>query len=80
MNISFTPHAKKEHRNLPLHIQERIVLKIEFYVGQRDPLVFAKSMGKGLHRFRVGDYRIIFYIKNDTLNIVDLDRRDRVYK
>jgi mRNA interferase RelE/StbE len=37
---------------------------------------------KGLHRFRVGDYRVVVYIRKDQLTILVLfiDHRSTVYK
>ncbi len=61
-------------------LQDRILNKIEFYAEQSNPLVFAKNIGKGLYRFRIGTYRVIFFIKNETMYIADIDRRDKIYR
>ena len=58
----------------------RIEEKIDFFAHQESPLLFSKSLGGGLYRFRVGDYRVIFYIENDMIYVYKIDRRDKVYK
>ena len=50
-----------------------------------DPQKLAKSLHgnlKGLHRYRVGDYRILVQIKKDILTIiaVDVSHRRNVYR
>ena len=32
------------------------------------------------YRLKVGDYRAIFFIENDIINIVDIDSRGQIYK
>lgn len=80
MKVSIPSSVTKELLKLDPSSQNRIIEKLKFYSLQKDPLWFAKSIGKGCHRFRIGDYRIIFYIENNIIYVVDIDRRDKVYK
>lgn len=83
MEIFYTQKAAKQFKNLPRLIQKRIVEKMRFYASQNDPLKFAKHLSdnrEGEFRFRVGDYRLIFDIKNDTIYILKIDKRDKVYE
>ncbi len=79
MKISYSTYTRKWLNSLDSHTHDRIASKIQFFSEQSDPLIFAKNIGYGLSRFRVGDYRIVFYIENQTIYIVDIDRRDKVY-
>jgi mRNA interferase RelE/StbE len=80
--IKFTPHAQKELEKLSKDIQKRIIKKLTFFASQKDPLAFAKplvSLPPMTHRFRVGDYRIAFYIVNQTIYIERIRHRRDVY-
>lgn len=80
MKIFYAASVRKWLLNLPAKTTERILLKLAFYAQQENPLVFAKNLGGGFSRFRIGDYRVIFYIEKETIQIVNVDRRDKVYK
>ena len=80
MKLDFTPQARRQLQDLSLKIKNRIEEKIDFYLTKENPLTFAKYLGESLYRFRVGDYRIIFYIDQDTIYVVKVGRRDKIYK
>lgn len=80
MEISYSAYSRKWLYSIDSNSYDRIVSKIKFFSQQPNPLMFAKNIGGKLSRFRVGDYRIVFYIENKTIHIVDIDRRDKVYK
>lgn len=65
----------------------RIVDKLEFYASQDDPLAPAKMLTgglRGLYRYRVGEYRILF--QKDTrgqvlvLDILRIGHRKDIYE
>ena len=63
ISYDFTHHAERAFLKLPQPLQQRILLKIEYYLSQPHPLTFAKQLTGGttaLYRFRVGDYRVTF--------------------
>ncbi len=81
-DIQFSTHAKKDLAKLPKPLQKRIIQKLTFFAGQEDPLLFAKTLTNFsplTHRFRVGDYRIAFYIENETISIEKIAHRKEVY-
>jgi mRNA-degrading endonuclease RelE of RelBE toxin-antitoxin system len=70
-----------ELNTLEQHIQRRIVAKVQFYVSQPDPLEFAQPLtGHDTYRFRVGDYRLVFEVRQNILYIVSIRRRDEAYR
>lgn len=82
MEIFYTHKAAKQFKNLPRSIQKRIVEKMRFYAKQKDPLKFSKPLidyREGEYRFRIGEYRLIFDVKNNTIYILKIDKRDKIY-
>lgn len=81
-DISFTEHAKKDLDKLPKDIQKRIVKKLQFFSSQLNPIIFSKplvNLPPATHRFRVGDYRIAFYIIGKIIYIERIRHRREVY-
>ena len=82
-DVKFTPRGKKDFEKLPRDMQRRIVVKMQFFSSQPDPLVFSKKLidlPPSTHRFRVGDYRIAFYIYVSTIVVDRIRHRREVYQ
>ena len=80
MHIYYSYKAAAQLASLDTPIQKRIVLKMRFFAHQPDPIRFAKYIDvKNAFRFRVGDYRIYFEIRNDILTVRTIERRDKAY-
>ena len=81
--IEFTKSAAKALKSIPKTAQKRIAKKIEnLPEGPPEP---AKTKMKGdnpFHRVRVGDYRIIYEIRNETflILILKIGHRKEVYR
>jgi mRNA interferase RelE/StbE len=82
--VVFKPTALKDLKRLPKTLQRRIKEKLEFYLTQTEPLDYAVQLvgnkKTGEYRFRVGDYRIVFDKKENTLVILFIEHRRDVYK
>lgn len=81
--IQFTDPAKKRFKKLPKDIQIRLVNKLEFFLSQEDPLIYAEVLTNpkvGTYRFRVGDYRVVFDLEENIIIIVDVDHRKDIYR
>ncbi len=66
--------------NAPADLHARIIEKLRFFAGQPDPLRFAERIFDPLpYRFRVGDYRAKFKLKDGAIHIVQIERRDKAY-
>jgi len=81
-NVAFSPHAKKDLEKLSYDIQKRVIKKLTFFSSQEDPLLFSKqliNLPPATHRFRIGDYRIAFYISENTIYVERIGHRREVY-
>ena len=81
MDVYYTNTAKRQLKKLEHHIQERIVDKMRFFVAQPETLQFAEPLtGYEAYRFRVGDYRVTFELKDDTVHVLSIRHRDEAYR
>ncbi len=78
---------KQKRKNL-LSLDKSVQIKILKYLKKLNSLDNPRSLGKTLRgnlknywRYRVGNYRLIYKIKDDELVIlvVDIDHRSKVY-
>lgn len=75
--------AVKSIQKLTPQIKKRLKIKLEFFANQADPLVFAKALTKpsdAQYRFRIGSYRVLFDIENDTIVILLVQHRKDIYR
>jgi mRNA interferase RelE/StbE len=85
-NIEWDDRARKELRRLDFPIQKEILSYLRIRIAESDnPRVFGQSLSGnkvGLWRYRVGDYRIICRIEDDTLVVfvVGVGHRKEIYE
>ena len=80
MQIYISDGAESELSELPILTQNRIISKLELYAQQEDPVKFAKYIAlRKSYRFRIGDYRIFFVIKDSAMRVTEIARRDKAY-
>ncbi len=82
--LQFSPRAKRDLGRLDKTIAKRILEKL-FDLAQNAEIVDHYALTgewKGLYRIRVGNYRVIYDLKNDKLIIliVTIGHRRNVYK
>ena len=83
--LFFTKLAIKSLKKLDKAIQKRIKTKLEFYISQENPLVFARKLIDSSlweYRFRVWEYRIIFDVDENwkIIIIAVIWHRKNIYK
>ena len=81
MKIGFAPGAWRAWQKLPPNIQTRLEAKLTQYA--RDPLRYATKLTDpkiGQYRFRIGDYRIVFDLREDELMILAVAHRKDIYR
>ena len=81
MELAFSRSAWRRWRKLPVELQARLKQKLLSY--SRDPLKYAVKLTDpriGQYRFRIGDYRVIFDIADDTLFVLDVGLRSDIYR
>jgi mRNA interferase RelE/StbE len=86
-SLRFTKSAVKDMKRLEKSVAKRILSKLEFFVKQENPISFAKKLTDirlGEYRFRIGSYRVIFDVRNDTtitiLIVLKVKHRREVYE
>ena len=82
-SYEFTPQALKDLKKLPKNIQRTIIKKIDFFTASKKPLSFAHHLINfdiGQYRFRIGDYRVVFDLEDETLVILAVGNRKEIYK
>ena len=76
--IEFTPAADRDFRSLPQDVQRRLGPKIDALVRTPRPHGVETLAGEeNLYRIRVGDYRIVYQIRDKALVIVPVRIRHR---
>ena len=81
--LIFSPQAEKELKKLPADVQLQIIHKLRHFLSASNPLDFAshlKDTDLGNYRFRIGDYRVIFDVEEDTIVILTLGHRKEIYR
>ena len=81
--IKFKPAAARKLLKFPKPIQVKLARKIDSLTINPYPQGTKKLKGSDdLHRLRVGDYRIIYQVKNDQLLIlvVKIGHRKEIYR
>lgn len=71
MRLKLALSAQKDFKKLNPTIQKQVFKKLNFLVNQPEPLRFATKPANfsrgGDYRFRIGSYRVIFDVINDTI-------------
>lgn len=83
MRYLFRPSAEKKFGKLDSQIQARIIKKLEFFISTPNPLEYAEQLTDhkiGYYRFRIGDYRVIFDVEDETIIILSVGHRREIYK
>lgn len=81
--IEFAPSAARQFRRLPGNIKARVAAKVDSLATNPRPHGVEKLEGRnGLYRVRVGDFRIVYEIRDRKLVVLVVriaDRKD-VYR
>lgn len=83
MDFIFSRQALRDLRKLDKQTQKRIVDKLEFIASSSSPLNFAEKLIDstfGEWRFRIGDYRAIFDVKEKQIVILKIGHRKEIYR
>ena len=82
-HLEFAPKARRQFQKLSREVQARLSPRIEALAENPRPVGVKKMAGEGnLYRIRVGDYRIIYEIRDRILVIliVGIGHRREVYR
>jgi len=81
MEIAFSAGAWRAWKRLPKGVQERLRSKLLEY--SNDPRRYAVKLTDprlGQYRFRIGDYRVVFDLTEQMLQIVAVGHRKDIYR
>lgn len=79
--LLYTESALKDIKKLDSVVKKRIKLAIERF--QKQPLLYVKRLTSpklGEYRWRLGNYRIIFELKKNTILILRIGHRREIYR
>jgi mRNA interferase RelE/StbE len=83
MKINYTHSAISDLNVLPKELQKRIAKKMRFYSTLDEPLKFAEHLTDfrdAEFRFRIGEYRILFDVIDNSIFILKIKHRKDIYK
>ena len=79
--ITFKKSVSRDLRKIDITEADRILTKISEELSDKaDSLSELKERFAGLRKYRVGEYRIIFTILNDSILITRIKHRKEVYR
>lgn len=82
VSVKWDERAVADLDAVDFSIARKIVAKIswlaEHYVSITPELL--RYDMKGIYKLRVGDYRVLYIVSNETITIKMVDHRSRVYK
>ena len=79
--IAFKKSVSRDLKKIDKEQVKRILKKIEDELPQKaESLPTLTGKFSGLRKFRVGDFRVIFSIINDTALVLRIGNRKEVYK
>ena len=79
--LVYTRRAEKDIGKLEAATQKRIKKKLEQF--KLDPFRYAEKLSSfelGSHRFRIGNYRVIFDVEGANLVILRVGHRREIYR
>lgn len=85
-DVSFTPTAEKDFKNLDHDVRNRILKKVEYIASYPQlldkPLKHLPADLKGLNRYKVGDYRILYWVYHSEkkIKIYGIEHRSKKYR
>lgn len=78
-NIEWKEHALQNIKKLENSIARRIIKKVDELSENPFSKDIKKLKGSDDFRLRIGDYRIIFSIEKDTIQILKVGHRKNIY-
>ena len=82
-SIAFKPSVEKDFRSMPKAVASRVWSALEALAEEPLPRGAVKLTGsEGLHRIRVGDYRVIYGIDHEARQVLihHVRHRREVYR
>ncbi len=80
--LEFTPGANRQFRKLPKNLQARLTPHLNALTQNPRPSGIEKLKGEEGYRLRVGDYRVLYEVRDKALLVlvVRVGHRREVYR
>ena len=80
--LEFTPGANRQFRKLPKNLQARLTPHLDALTQNPRPSGIEKLKGEEGYRLRVGDYRVLYEVRDKALLVlvVRVGHRREVYR
>ena len=80
--VEISKKAEKELKNIERNTAVRIGIKLMALGNEPRPRQSVKLKGTDFHRLKVGDYRVIYQIKDseEIVNVLSVGHRREVYR
>jgi mRNA interferase RelE/StbE len=82
-SLDYSPRAQKDLKKIPKNIAKKIESKFDDLVAGKSNLDVTKlEDDENLYRLRYGDYRAIYYVKEQciTVVVINVEHRREVYR
>ncbi|MBI3292097.1 MAG: type II toxin-antitoxin system RelE/ParE family toxin [Elusimicrobia bacterium] len=85
LQLRTTPSFERDFKRLDPSVRRRILERLDWLADHPDqigtPMRYLPSELKGLHKFRAGDYRVLFWpdLRTQTITLYGVDHRRSVY-
>lgn len=82
VSVKWSDTALGNLEKLDSLIRKRVLLKVSWFEDNFDDIV-PESLHrelKGLYKLRVGDYRIVYSLRHDTIVVEAVDHRRDIYR
>ncbi|MBI4450786.1 type II toxin-antitoxin system RelE/ParE family toxin [Candidatus Woesearchaeota archaeon] len=82
MAVVLSQRAQDFLNKLDKHIRERIeerLKKLALNPVPSDAKFIMRENGEAVYRYRIGDYRALYKVKQDVVLIAKVDKRPRIY-
>ncbi|MBA2593194.1 MAG: type II toxin-antitoxin system RelE/ParE family toxin [Pseudomonadota bacterium] len=79
-DLSFKPRSVRDLKRLPAEVRRRIIQKVEEMTEDLAGDVKQLTNFSLEYRLRVGDYRILFEIEDDTIVVYRVRHRREAYR
>ncbi len=76
-SILFAPSARRDYKKLPRDIAENINAAIDALKNSPRPAGYKKLTNREAYRIRIGDYRVIYEIRDKTVTVLVVRIRHR---
>jgi mRNA interferase RelE/StbE len=82
MQIEWNREALEDLEKLDPLISRRILKRLTWFIQNFDRVIPEPLSGewKGLYKFRVGDWRVIYTIRGDIIHILLVGHRREIYR